>query len=136
MLLVVTICIGWIILMLDGVGETMEMGSTWNYFLVLIQFQECLLQITSKTPEGVGVTVKCEGDVLVVTNSTSPSLNLSTLLRSGPEIVLMLLPGNFTLIPGDGLLRRCFLPSFCFFLGTDSLFGNFYTRTSSKFNSK
>ena len=27
-LLLVTICIGWIILMLDGVGDTMEMGST------------------------------------------------------------------------------------------------------------
>ena len=102
--------IGWMILMLAGVGDDddMETGDTSN----------------TPDPTDDGVTEKCDKDDLSP-DTSSMLVTRSLLLRSGPDTVLMLAPGNL-LTPVDpsltsGTARRTgnFLPNlagFFFFL--------------------
>ena len=101
-----TMWMGWIILMLDGVGEDadMETGDTWKMPLSRVE----------------GVTVKVDG-LRCVTNSTAPS---SLLLRSGPWTVRMFEPRRLraeepSLTSGTGRRTGNFLPNLglFFFLG-------------------
>ena len=99
-----TMWMGWMILMLDGVGEDddMETGDTWKMSGSMVD----------------GVTVKLDNGLRCVTNSMLP---WSLLLRSGPWTVLMLEPLKLraeepSLTSGTGRRTGNFLPNLGLFL--------------------